>query len=56
MNNEKIVQKNCREKSNTWENKYVDSNGTKDMVESKLYTNKNESFDKHAHKFDEKST
>ena len=56
MNNEKIVQKISRENSNTWETKYVDSNGTKDMLEPKLYTNRNESFDKHEHKFEAKST
>ena len=56
MNNEKIVQKILRGKSNTWETKYVESNGAKDMVEPKLYTNRNESFDTHLHKFEAKST
>jgi hypothetical protein len=46
MNNEKIIQKTSRVKSNAWDTKYVDSNGAKDIMEPKMFTNRNESFEK----------
>ena len=38
-----------REKSNTCETKYVESNGTQDTANQEMYTNKTESFDKYIH-------
>ena len=41
MDNEKIFQKIPRGKSNAWETIYVESNGAKDIVEPKMFTNRN---------------
>ena len=56
MDNEKIIQKIPSGKSVAWETKYVESNGAKDIVEPKMFTNRNESFDNCMHKFEVKST